>query len=48
MIERLEVTHLLLASNKQYWVGRLDKFEKYIVRIATYFLAQLAGTGFRL
>ena len=37
MIERLDVTHLLKASNKQYWFGRLDKLGKYLVRIAAYF-----------
>ena len=41
MIERLDVTHLLKSSNKQYWVGRLDKFEKYLVRIAAYFRASV-------
>ena len=41
MIEWLDVTHLLNASNKQYWVGRLDKYKKYLVRIAAYFRASV-------
>ena len=41
MIERLDVTHLLKSSNKQYWVGRLDKFGKYLDRIAAYFRASV-------
>ena len=41
MIERLDVTHLLKSSNKQYWVGHLDKFGKYLDRIAAYFRASV-------
>ena len=41
MIERLDLTHLLKSSNKQYWVGHLDKFEKYLDRIAAYFRASV-------
>ena len=37
MIERLDVTHLLKSSNKQYWFGRLDNLGKYLDRIAAYF-----------
>ena len=47
MIEKLDATHLLKSSNKQYWLSRLDKFGKYLVRIAAYFRAQFAGTGLR-
>ena len=47
MIEKLDATHLLKSSNKQYWFGRLDKFGKYLVRIAAYFRAQFAGTSLR-
>ena len=41
MIERLDLTHLLKSSNKQYWVGHLDKFGKYLDRIAAYFRASV-------
>ena len=37
MIERLDVTHLLKSSNKQYWFGRLDNLGNYLDRIAAYF-----------
>ena len=46
MIERLDVTHLLKASNKQYWFGRLDKLGKYLDRIAAYFSGSVRRHSF--
>ena len=45
-MERLDVIHLLKASNKQYWVGRLDKYKKHLVRIAAYFSGSVRRHSF--
>ena len=37
MNEKLDLTHLLYSSNKQYWVGRLDKI---YFQVATQFFLQ--------
>ena len=46
MIERLDVTHLLKSSNKQYWFGRLDNLGKYLDRIAAYFSGSVCRRSF--
>ena len=46
MIERLDVTHLLKSSNKQYWFGRLDNLGKYLDRIAAYFSGSVRRHSF--
>ena len=46
MIERLDVTHLLKSSNKQYWFGHLDNLGKYLDRIAAYFSGSVRRHSF--